>query len=60
MVRHAAVCQSPRFHHWQCGQSPADVREPGIVNWDLSAIKNTRITESDDARIIQFGLKLLF
>lgn len=86
------------------GRLLPDVREPGIVNWDLSLIKNTGITErvnlqfraeafnfmnhvnlgrpgtgfspgpdgrnqsgsfgvitsSDDARIIQFGLKVIF
>jgi hypothetical protein len=94
----------PNFTFGNLGRMLPDVREPGIVNWDLSIIKNTTITErvslqfraemfnfmnnvnygrpgtgfspgangfnqsgsfgvitsSDDARIIQFGLKLIF
>ena len=94
----------PDFTFGNVGRTLPDVRGPGTVNWDLSLLKNTRITErfnlqfraeafnfmnhvnytnpntsfsagSDgfnqssgfgtitnarDARIIQFGLKLLF
>ncbi len=94
----------PNFTYGNVGRTLPDVREPGIANWDLSFIKNTRITEraslqfraesfntfnrvnlgrpntgfspgpdgfnrsstfgvitsADDARIVQFGLKLIF
>ncbi|MDP2997871.1 MAG: carboxypeptidase regulatory-like domain-containing protein [Bryobacterales bacterium] len=94
----------PNFTYGNLGRMLPDVREPGIVNWDLSLIKNTSITErvslqfraesfnfmnhvnlgrpatgfsagptgfnqsgsfgvitsADDARIVQFGLKLIF
>ena len=94
----------PNFTYGNLGRMLPDVREPGTVNWDLSFIKNTSITErfhlqfraemfnfmnhvnldrpatgfspganglnqsgsfgvitsAADARIIQFGLKLIF
>ena len=94
----------PNFTYGNVGRMLPDVREPGTVNWDLSFIKNTNITErfhlqfraemfnfmnhvnlgrpatgfspganglnqsgsfgvitsAADARIIQFGLKLIF
>jgi len=94
----------PNFTYGNVGRVLPDVREPGIVNWDLSLMKNTAITErcnlqfraeafnftnrvnlgrpgtgfspgptgynqsasfglinsADDARIVQFGLKLIF
>ena len=94
----------PNFTFGNLGRVLPDVREPGIVNWDVSFIKNTAINEraslqfraesfnsfnrvnlgrpntsfspgpdgfnrsatfgviasADDARIIQFGLKLIF
>ncbi len=94
----------PNFTYGNLGRMLPDVREPGIVNWDLSLMKNTNlservklqfraeafnftnrvnlgrpgtgfspgptgfnqsaafgvITSADDARILQFGLKLLF
>jgi hypothetical protein len=94
----------PNFTYGNVGRMLPDVREPGTVNWDLSFIKNTAITErfnlqfrtelfnfmnhvnlgrpatvfspgpnglnqsgsfgvitsADPARIIQFGLKLIF
>ncbi|MBI1354219.1 MAG: hypothetical protein GC160_07725 [Acidobacteria bacterium] len=92
------------FTFGNVGRSLPDVRHPGVINWDLSMIKNTRVSErltvqfraeafnflnhtnydlvndsfvagpdgknssgsfgtitaSRDARVIQFGLKLIF
>jgi hypothetical protein len=100
----AQFVNPPNFTFGNVGRVLPDVREPGIVNWDLSVIKNTAITErfslqfraeafnflnnvnlgrpgtgfspgpagfnqsasfglitsADDARIVQFGLKLIF
>jgi hypothetical protein len=94
----------PSYTYGNVGRMLPDVREPGIINWDLSMIKNTRmnerfslqfraeafnfmnhvnlgrpgtgfspgpnglntsgsfgvITSADDARIVQFALKLIF
>jgi hypothetical protein len=36
----------PDFTFGNVGRTLPDVRAPGTFNWDLSAIKNTRITES--------------
>lgn len=35
----------PNFTYGNLGRTLPDVREPGIAGWDLSFIKNTRITE---------------
>jgi hypothetical protein len=35
----------PDFTFGNVGRTLPDVRAPGTFNWDLSAIKNTRVTE---------------
>jgi len=41
----AAFVNPPLFTFGNVGRTLPDVRAPGTFNWDLSAIKNTRITE---------------
>jgi hypothetical protein len=40
-----AFINPPDFTFGNVGRTLPDVRAPGTINWDLSAIKNTRITE---------------
>lgn len=35
----------PNFTYGNLGRVLPDVREPGIVNWDISMVKNTELTE---------------
>src|SRR2546422_8625112 len=42
---YTTLFRSPEFTFGNVGRTLADVRAPGIVNIDLSVIKNTRIRE---------------
>lgn len=41
----AAFVNPPDFTYGNVGRTLPDVRSPGTVNWDVSLMKNTRITE---------------